>query len=232
MAFIQSKPVRRRTLDPLQGNGVLATAIVCFSLGLASVSAGCSSPSDEDPTPTQTPASTPTDSPTTPTPTHATPTSEPMTPTPVNSTPTLPPEETPFPQVSYDLTAPVEIVLDEVGMPHIYADTTADALWGQGYMVMRDRMFQMDVNRRIAGGRSAELLGEYYYQVDLLYRSLNFRDLCNMIYQDIRNTNPKLAELLEAYAAGANAYLADAIAGKNGASLSPQVLAVGYVPEP
>lgn len=142
------------------------------------------------------------------------------------------PEDTPFPQVSYDLTNPVQIVLDDVGMPHIYASTTADAVWAQGYMVMRDRMFQMDINRRIAGGRSAELLGEYYYQVDLLYRSLNFRDLCHMIYEDLQLTNPEVTEILEAYAAGANAYLDDAIAGRNGATLSDQVKAVGYIPEP
>lgn len=214
----------------------MQTSRFLLSVGALSVIAGCAGePSNETPSPSPTeesptPVSTPTAVPMTPTAVPITPTEEPATPTPIPTTPT--PVPTPFPPVEYTPEGAIEVRLDNWGTPHIYASTDADAVWAQGYMHARDRMWHMDFNRRVAGGRISELLGQSYYEVDLLYRALDFETLTQTIWDSLQETDPELSGLLEAYAAGANAYRDDALAEKNGASLSPQVEALGYVPEP
>lgn len=204
--------------------------------GALTAISGCSGePADDTPSPSPseqspTPVVTPTTPPSTPTAIPITPTEQPETPTATPDTPT--PASTPFPPVEYAPEGPIEVRLDTWGTPHIYASTDADAVWAQGYMHARDRMWHMDFNRRVAGGRISELLGEGYYEVDLLYRALDFKSLTEIIWNSLQETDPELSELLEAYAAGANAYLDDAIRNTNGASLSPQVEALGYIPEP
>lgn len=246
-----SRERRRSTLMVTKAEGrVTGTAVqavkvpaifssVPVTLGLMmSGLLGCSGdPGDATPTPEASPtaAVTPTEAPTaapTATPPLATPTPEQTPANTPTATPELTPEPTPYPPVAYTLSAPVEVILDQVGVPHIYANTNGDAVWAQGYFAMRDRMWQMDFNRRVAGGRTAELLGESYYEIDLLYRALDFEPLAAQIYESLKSSDPELVEILEAYAAGANAYLDAAISERDGASLSPQVEALGYVPEP
>src|SRR5262249_28683418 len=57
------------------------------------------------------------------------------------------------------LSAPVDIVRDEWGNPHIYGQTLADVSFAQGYIVARDRFVQMDLARHQASGTIAELAG-------------------------------------------------------------------------
>ena len=56
------------------------------------------------------------------------------------------------------LSAPVEIVDDAFGIPHIRAQSIPDAFFGQGYVVARDRLFQIDLSHRREMGRLAEAL--------------------------------------------------------------------------
>ena len=56
-------------------------------------------------------------------------------------------------------TAPVEIATDRHAVPHIFARTQQDAYFALGYVHARDRMWQMDMNRRIGAGRLSELIG-------------------------------------------------------------------------
>src|SRR5688572_26207837 len=58
------------------------------------------------------------------------------------------------------LSAEVEVRRDDSGMLHVYAQTDADAFFGSGYMQAHERLFQMDLTRRRALGRSAEIFGE------------------------------------------------------------------------
>src|SRR6187399_3075188 len=74
------------------------------------------------------------------------------------------------------LKKPVEILVDKWGVPHIYAGNTADAYFGQGFNVARDRLFQIDLWRRRGLGRMAEVMGPAYVEQDraarlFLYRS-------------------------------------------------------------
>ena len=70
-----------------------------------------------------------------------------------------------FPQVSGEqevagLDAEVEVVRDDLGVAHIYADTAEDLFRAQGYVAAQDRFFQMDLRRHIVSGRLSELVGE------------------------------------------------------------------------
>ena len=57
------------------------------------------------------------------------------------------------------LSAPVEVRVDDRGVPHVFAATEEDAWRAQGYLVARDRLFQMELQRRATAGPLAELVG-------------------------------------------------------------------------
>ena len=57
------------------------------------------------------------------------------------------------------LSAPVEVRVDDRGVPHVFAATEEDAWRAQGYLVARDRLFQMELQRRATAGTLAELVG-------------------------------------------------------------------------
>jgi len=60
----------------------------------------------------------------------------------------------------------VEIIYDDRGVPHIYANNLQDALLAQGYVEARDRLFQMDITSRSASGRLSEILGKKFVDAD------------------------------------------------------------------
>lgn len=70
------------------------------------------------------------------------------------------------------LVEPVEILYDEYGVPHIYANNADDAYFALGYVHAQDRLFQMEMLRRAAAGRLAEVLGPDLTKVDRLFRTL------------------------------------------------------------
>lgn len=75
--------------------------------------------------------------------------------------------------VQEGLEHPVEVRWDEVGVPHINAQTMLDALFAQGYLHGRERAFQMDMSRRLPAGELAELVGESALPYDRFMRRLN-----------------------------------------------------------
>lgn len=66
----------------------------------------------------------------------------------------------------------VEVYYDSYGVPHIYAQNEEDAYYALGYVHAQDRLFQMEMLRRAAGGRLSEVLGEDLLKVDKLFRTL------------------------------------------------------------
>src|SRR5687768_13268568 len=73
------------------------------------------------------------------------------------------------------LSAPVEIVDDVFGVPHIRARSIPDAFFGQGYVVARDRLFQIDLSHRRELGRLAEAFGPEFAAHDAVARLFLFR---------------------------------------------------------
>jgi penicillin amidase len=70
------------------------------------------------------------------------------------------------------LAAPVEVLYDEAGVPHIYAQNETDAYFTLGYVHAQDRLFQMEMLRRAGAGTLSEILGEKALPADKLFRTL------------------------------------------------------------
>src|SRR5438309_7724057 len=73
------------------------------------------------------------------------------------------------------LHKPVEILRDRWGVPHIYAQTVDDLFFAQGYITARDRLFQIDLWRRIGTGKLAEAIGPSAIDRDRLARAVRWR---------------------------------------------------------
>ncbi len=105
------------------------------------------------------------------------------------------------------LRAPVRVVLDGHGVPHIYADSDHDAAMATGWLHARDRFFQMDLQRRQFSGTVAELRGASGLSSDIQMRQYGLRRAAEA---SLRIYAPETLIVLEAYAAGVNAWLEDA----------------------
>ena len=103
------------------------------------------------------------------------------------------------------LDGPVEILRDAYGIPHIYARSENDAYFALGFVHAQDRLWQMEMDRRLASGRLAEILGPKALGTDRFLRTLGVRRAAEANY---RNLDPASRGTLEAYAAGVNAFLA------------------------
>ena len=66
----------------------------------------------------------------------------------------------------------VEVLRDSYGVPHVFADDLHDVFFAQGYVTAQDRLWQMDIYRRAAEGRLAEVLGEPGLESDRFMRTL------------------------------------------------------------
>lgn len=108
-------------------------------------------------------------------------------------------------RIAPGLAAPVSIVRDAHAVPFIRAETEADALFALGYAHAQDRLWQIDFNRRIAQGRIAEILGPAAIDTDRFLRTLGVYRTAQSI---AANLDAQTRAMLDAYAAGVNAYLA------------------------
>src|SRR3990170_1205237 len=73
------------------------------------------------------------------------------------------------------LKQPVDVVRDRWGVPHIYAQNLDDLFFAQGYVAAQDRLWQMEMWRRTAEGRLAEVLGPSALPRDRMARLLKYR---------------------------------------------------------
>ncbi len=124
----------------------------------------------------------------------------------------------------------MEIIRDDYGVPHIYAATSHDLFFAQGYVHAQDRFWQMDFWRHQSAGRLAELLGGSLLDTDIFLRTLGWERVAR---EELAALPPETRAYLEAYAAGVNAYLAD----HQGTALSLEYLFLplvnpGYSPQP
>lgn len=121
------------------------------------------------------------------------------------------------------LSAPVTITMDNAGVPRIQAATETDAAMAMGWLHARDRMFQMELMRRTGQGRLSELLGEGGLRLDRFMRTVALGDRAEA---DLPGLSLATRTLLEAYAAGVNARIA-----QRGRFIAPEFLWFG-TPEP
>jgi penicillin amidase len=104
------------------------------------------------------------------------------------------------------LSTPVEIFFDERGVPHIFAENDHDLYYAQGYVTARDRLFQMELQVRAAGGMLAEWLGPGMVWYDRNQRRLGMLYGAERALEGIMEDGV-VKEALEAYADGVNAYI-------------------------
>lgn len=140
-----------------------------------------------------------------------------------------------FPQVSGEihlagLDGAVDVYRDQAGVPQIYAGSVHDLFMAQGYIHAQDRFWQMDFWRHIGSGRLSELFGKSEVSTDSFLRTLGWQELAQ---QEWDTSSPEAKLILQAYADGVNAYLAN----HQGTALSLEygvlkLLNPKYVPEP
>src|ERR1700733_168791 len=97
---------------------------------------------------------------------------------------------------STGISAPVSVRRDGHGVPHIEAATQDDLFTAQGYITAQDRLWQIDLYRRHAGGELAEILGASLVAHDKGQRVLGFHRAAQRIYA---NLSPSEKSGLEAY---------------------------------
>ena len=103
------------------------------------------------------------------------------------------------------LSAPVEILRDARGVPHLRASSLQDLFFAQGYVTAQDRLWQMDLSRRLAEGELSEVFGERTLRLDLENRTLGFRQVSERALAEL---SPEGHAQLTAYANGVNAFIA------------------------
>lgn len=103
------------------------------------------------------------------------------------------------------LSAPVSVGYDERGVPHIRAENEADLYRALGYVHAQDRLFQMEMVRRLAQGELAEILGPKLADVDRLFRTLGIRAHAQTAAAKMDMQSPP-AKALTAYLDGINQY--------------------------
>ncbi len=121
------------------------------------------------------------------------------------------------------LAAPLAITLDTRGIPHIEAQSEADAWAALGFLHARDRMFQMEMMRRGARGQSAAVAGTAALRLDRFMRLLRLEERAAA---DLAALDPETRAMLDAYARGVNAWIAS-----RGRFAAPEFIALG-APEP
>ncbi|MBI4427772.1 MAG: penicillin acylase family protein [Ignavibacteriales bacterium] len=104
------------------------------------------------------------------------------------------------------ISATVEIYRDSYGVPHVFAQSDLDAYFTAGFVQAQDRLWQMELIRRVGMGRLAEILGEPALKTDRLFRTLRIwrqaQRLANALDDETRDA-------LQAYADGVNAYIVE-----------------------
>ena len=118
------------------------------------------------------------------------------------------------------LSADVEVIRDERGIPNIYANTQTDLFAALGYVHAQDRFYEMDVRRHITSGRLSEMFGTSQVDTDAFLRRLDWRGIAQQEYGQISEDS---RGALDAYATGVNQYLAE----KSGPEVSLEYLILG-----
>ena len=122
------------------------------------------------------------------------------------------------------LERPVTVIRDEWGVPHIYAETQADLFFAQGFVAAQDRLWQMDLWRRIGEGKLAEVTGPAAVERDRFARLLRYR---GDMEAEWKSYAADAKPIIESFARGVNAWIAE-----SGDRLPIEFQLAGYRPEP
>jgi len=120
-----------------------------------------------------------------------------------------------------------EVLFDECGIPHIYAQNEADAYFTLGYLQAQERLFQMELYRRLIQGRASEIFGEALIKTDKYFLTLGLNKLAETAAK--KHFSPPLDQDFQkpvvAYLKGINAFVAED-------RLPVEFALIGFKPEP
>lgn len=122
------------------------------------------------------------------------------------------------------LQQPVEIIRDQWGVPHIYAENEADLFFAQGYVHAQDRLWQMEFNRRIGHGTLSAVFGAATLPFDRYTRTMGLHLAAE---RELAMLDAETRSVLDSYAAGINAYITS-----HGGRLPVEFQALSHTPKP
>jgi len=102
------------------------------------------------------------------------------------------------------LAAAVQIIRDDRGVPHIRAQSLDDLVFAQGYVTAQDRLWQMDLSRRLAQGELSEIFGKRTLEYDVENRALGFPEVLRRAVNEMDSAS---RHVLAVYARGVNALI-------------------------
>lgn len=105
-----------------------------------------------------------------------------------------------------NLKSKVQILMDNQGIPHIFAENDYDAYYAQGYITARDRLWQMDFQSRYAAGRLSEVIGKKAIELDRYQRRMGMLYSAERMLAESKK-DKKSYTALQAYSDGINAYI-------------------------
>ena len=123
------------------------------------------------------------------------------------------------------ISAAIDVVRDADAIPHIFASTRLDALYGLGYVHAQDRLWQMEFQRRIGFGRLSEVLGPAAVPQDRFLRTVGFGRAARAAWASMADGDKRE---VNAYVGGINAFLAS----HHGIALPPEFTLLRFEPEP
>ena len=101
----------------------------------------------------------------------------------------------------------IEVLHDTLGVPYIMAVSDSDAYFALGFVHAQDRLFQMEMYRRLGEGRLSEVFGKKTVAIDELFRVLRFPEMADSVYE---SSSPISKDILQWYSNGINSYLSTA----------------------
>ena len=123
-----------------------------------------------------------------------------------------------------NLQEEVTVYRDSLAIPHVYAKNEQDLYRVVGYLTAQDRLWQMDLRRRITMGRLSEIFGPDMISADQMFRAFDFSGKSRRV---LAQTDPEILRCLEAYTDGVNQFI-----NKNRKNRPFEFTMLGYRPEP
>jgi penicillin amidase len=123
----------------------------------------------------------------------------------------------------------IRVIFDKLGVPHIYAPSDEDVFFAIGYVHARDRLWQMDIQRRFAEGKLSEVLGKDFVKKDLFMRILGLDRAAKASADTMRDADKAGYALFDAYSRGVNYVIGDF---ERRAALPLEFKLIGYEPQP
>ena len=118
-----------------------------------------------------------------------------------------------------------QIVRDKWGVPHIKAENAKDAYFALGFTLAQDRLFQMELQRRLARGELSQILGPKLLKIDKMFRTLMLRHRGEAYLADEDKINPEALQYLDAFLEGVNHFVSLG-------SLPVEYTLLGFKPRP